>query len=108
MILLTALFIFAVKFSFSSTNNTKNAVFAIAALFFTGIWIVSGSAVLNILILIIISGVVWYMAGKSRTTLNTALTAIMVILIGYSSNAIIVIRASADTPLNENNPFESV
>ena len=108
MILLTTLFIFAVKFSFSSTNNTRNAVFAIAALFFTGIWIISGSFVLNILILIIISGVVWYMAGKSRTTLNTALTAIMVILIGYSSNAIIVIRASADTPLNENNPSNPV
>ena len=28
----------------------------------------------------------------------------MVILIGYSSNAIIVIRSSANTPLNENNP----
>ena len=28
----------------------------------------------------------------------------MVILIGYSSNAIIVIRSSAGTPSNENNP----
>ena len=32
------------------------------------------------------------------------LTVIMVILIGYSANAIIVIRSSASTPLNENNP----
>jgi len=44
------------------------------------------------------------MAGKSRVTLNTLLTAIMVILIGYSANAIIVIRSTAATPLNENNP----
>ncbi|MEI6049058.1 MAG: DUF2723 domain-containing protein [Bacteroidota bacterium] len=104
IILLAVLFIFAVKFSFSSTNNKKNAVFAIAALFFTGIWVISGSIVLNILILTLISVAIWYMAGKSRTVLNTMLTAIMVILIGYSSNAIIVIRSSADTPLNENNP----
>ena len=104
IILLIILLVLSVKFSFSSTNSSKNAAFAIAALFFTGIWIISGSAVLNILTLIIISGVTWYIAGKSRTTLNTALTAIMVILIGYSSNAIIVIRSSADTPLNENNP----
>jgi len=44
------------------------------------------------------------MAGKSRTTLNTLLTAVMVILIGYSAEAIIVIRSSTNTPLNENNP----
>jgi len=44
------------------------------------------------------------MAGKNRVTLNTLLTAIMVILIGYSANAIIIIRSTADTPLNENNP----
>ena len=104
VILVAVLFIFAVKFSFSSANRVKNGVFAIAALFFTGIWVISGSAVLNILALLIISGVIWYMAGKSRTTLNTLLTAIMVILIGYSANAIIVIRSSANTPLNENNP----
>ena len=30
----------------------------------------------------------------------------MVILIGFSSNAIIVIRASANPPLNENNPTD--
>jgi hypothetical protein len=104
IIFLTILFIYAVKLSYSSTNNSKNAAFAITAIFFTGIWIISGSYILNILALILISWVVWYIAGKNRTLLNTALTAIMVILIGYSANAIIVIRASADTPLNENNP----
>jgi hypothetical protein len=104
ILIIVVLFIFAVKFSFTSSNTAKNAAFAIAALFFTGIWVISGSAVLNVLILIVISGAVWYMAGKSKRTLNMALTAIMVILIGYSSNAIIVIRSSAGTPLNENNP----
>jgi hypothetical protein len=104
VILLTGLFIAAVKFSYSSANIAKNSAFSISAFFFTGIWIISGSGFLNILILIIISGIIWYLAGKSRTILNTVLTASMVILIGYSSNAIIVMRSSADTPLNENNP----
>jgi MFS family permease len=104
VILVALLFVFAVKFSYSSINRVKNGVLAIAALFFTGIWVISGSSVLNILVLVVISGVIWYMAGKSRTTLNTLLTAIMVILIGYSANAIIVIRSTAGTPLNENNP----
>jgi len=104
IVLLAVLLIFAVKFSFSSTNTRKNTLFAVGALFFTGIWVISGSVVLNILIFLVIAGVIWYMAGKNRIMLNTMLTAIMVILIGYSSNAIIVIRASANTPLNENNP----
>ncbi len=104
IVLLAIIFIFAVKFSFTSSNTAKNAAFAIAALFFTGIWVISGSAFLNILVLLIISGIVWYLAGKNRSILNTTLTAIMVILIGYSANAIIVIRSSANTPLNENNP----
>ena len=104
VIIVAVLFIFAVKYSYSSVNRVKNGVLAISALFFTGIWIISGSSVLNILALLIISGVIWYMAGKSKTTLNTLLTAIMVILIGYSANAIIVIRSTASTPLNENNP----
>jgi hypothetical protein len=104
IILVAVLYIFAVKFSFSSEKRVKNAVLAIAALFFTGIWVISGSSVLNIIALVLISGTIWYIAGKSRTTLNTLLTVIMVILIGYSANAIIVIRSSANTPLNENNP----
>jgi hypothetical protein len=104
IILLAVLFILSVRFSFSSSNATKNALFAISALFFVGIWIISDSAILNILVLSLISGLVWYLSRKSRTILNTSMTAIMVIMIGYSSNAIIVIRSNADTPLNENNP----
>lgn len=104
VILVAVLFIFAVRSSYSSENRVKSGVLAIAALFFTGIWIVSGSSIFNILVLLIISGFIWYIAGKSRVILNTSLTAIMVILIGYSANAIIVIRSSAGTPLNENNP----
>lgn len=104
IILVAVLFVLAVKFSYSSANRVLNGILAIAALFFTGIWVISGSAVFNVLILIIISGIIWYLAGKNRVVLNTLLTAIMVILIGYSANAIIVIRSSANTPLNENNP----
>jgi MFS family permease len=108
MMILIVLFFFAVKFSFSSSNTKKTAIFAISALFFAGIWIISGSAILNILILLIVAGIIWYLAGKNMSILNTALTSVMVILIGYSSNAIIVIRSSAGTPLNENNPSNPV
>ena len=104
LILVAILFILAIRFTLSSGDRVRNGIVAIAALFFTGIWVISGSVVLNIIALLSISGVIWYMAGKSRTTLNAVLTVIMVILIGYSANAIIVIRSTANTPLNENNP----
>jgi len=104
MLILAGLFIFAVKGSFTSDNRVKNGILSVAALFFTGIWVVSGSTIFNIVMLLLISGIIWYMAEKSRTALNTLLTCIMVILIGYSANAIILIRSTANTPLNENNP----
>lgn len=104
MLILAALFILAVYSTLKSDNRNRNAILAGSALFFSGIWMISDSAILNILMIIIISGLTWYIAGRSRVMLNTTLTAIMVVLIGYSANAIIVIRSSANTPLNENNP----
>ncbi len=104
MIILTVMFILGVRLSLNSNNRTYNSLITIAALFLTGVWIVSESAFYNILILILVALFVWYIASRNRVMLNTILTAIMVILIGYSSIAIIVIRASANPPLNENNP----
>jgi hypothetical protein len=102
--LMAALFILALRSGFSSPNLKRNAILAISALFLTGIWILTKSTFFNLIMLIGISGVIWYIAGKNKTILTTVLTAILVILVGYFSNALIIIRASANTPLNENNP----
>jgi hypothetical protein len=104
VILAGALLILAVRSTYNSSNARRNTVLAFSALFLTGIWLVSKSALLNILMIIALGWIIWYFAEKQRAILNTALTVIMVILIGYSANAIIVIRATANTPLNENNP----
>ena len=45
-----------------------------------------------------------YSKKKRKITLNTGILALTFILIGYSSYALIVIRAQASTPLNENDP----
>jgi hypothetical protein len=104
LIILAILLVLAVRFTITSANSVKIAVYTIAALLFTGIWIISDSAILNIIALLAIGGFAWYLADKNRVVLNTALTTILVILIAYSSEAIIVIRSSAVTPINENNP----
>ena len=104
MIILILLLVFAVMSSLNSARISRNTALSVSALFFTGVWLISGSFLFNLLVLAAIAVVVWYVAGNNRVVLNTAMTVITVILIGYSTNAIIVIRSSANTPLNENNP----
>jgi hypothetical protein len=103
-ILMAVIFILAVRMTIITNDRTKISVFAAGALFLSGLWVISGSAFLNIAVLASSALLVWYLAGRNRVVLNTILTAIMVIMIGYSSNAIIVIRSSAQPPLNENQP----
>lgn len=47
---------------------------------------------------------IYYSHKKGRVILNTVLVGVTVILIGYSSYMMILIRAYANTPINENNP----
>ncbi len=102
-ILLVALFTATIWYSLKSADRVKNSILAIAAVFLTGTWVISGSSLLNLAVFLVLAGIIWYIS-RSRVTLNTVITALAVVLIGYSSAAIIVIRSSANPPLNENNP----
>ncbi|MFC2103803.1 DUF2723 domain-containing protein [Bacteroidota bacterium] len=58
-------------------------------------------------ILLLIGITVWaiyYTQKKKKVILNTILAAFAVIMIGYSSFTMIVIRSLADAPMDENNP----
>lgn len=58
-------------------------------------------------ILLVLSLIIWglyYTHKKQRVILNTAILIFAVILIGYSSFAMIVIRSLANPPMDENNP----
>ncbi len=103
-VLLILFFVLAIMSTLSSADKVKNSIFAAGALFLTGVWVIFNSALLNLLVLAAIAVFIWYIADRNRVVLNTILTAVMVIMIGYSSNAIIVIRSAANTPLNENQP----
>lgn len=102
--LIIIFFILAIRATLDESKLNKTAVFSFIALFLSGIWLLSESVIFNILMIILLAISVRYITVKNRVVLNTILTTIVVILIGFSSNAIIVIRASVNPPVNENNP----
>jgi MFS family permease len=68
----------------------------------------SGTIIYGILL---IGGIVWglrYTAQKIKPIMNTVILCFTVILIGYSSFLILVIRSQANPPMDENNPENAV
>ncbi len=64
----------------------------------------SGALIFLLILLgLIIFGLVWS-SKNNKDLLNTAIVSFAVLLIGYSSFAMIVIRSNANPPLDENNP----
>ncbi|HEX2921298.1 MAG TPA: DUF2723 domain-containing protein [Bacteroidales bacterium] len=49
---------------------------------------------------------IWYSLKKKKTILNYVFTGLTVMMIGYSSYAMIMIRSSARPPMNQNNPSD--
>lgn len=66
----------------------------------------------TIIYFLIITGlIVWgliFTRKKGKAILNTVILALLFILIGYSSFFMIVIRANANPPINENDPKDAV
>jgi len=68
----------------------------------------SGTIIYFLLILGIIGGGLYYTHLKGKVVLNTAILAVVFILIGYSSFFMLVIRANANPPINENDPKDAI
>jgi hypothetical protein len=75
-------------------------------IFVNGMGLPFNSGILFFIVLLV-AGSVWairYTKKKKLVIWNTAVTILIVILIGYSSFALILIRASANPPMNQNHP----
>ena len=60
---------------------------------------------------VLIAGITWglmYAVKHKKMILNTILLCFIFIIIGYSSFLMLVIRANANTPINENNPDNAI
>ncbi len=68
----------------------------------------TGTIIYFILIISLIVYGLYFTRKTGKTVLNTILLAFTFILIGYSSFAMLVIRANAKPPINENDPKDAV
>ncbi|PIF03166.1 MAG: hypothetical protein CR987_00645, partial [Draconibacterium sp.] len=64
----------------------------------------SGVYIVFFLIISLLSAGIYWTIKRKSPVWNAALTVLTVIMIGYSSYGLIIIRSSADTPMNQNQP----
>ena len=104
LVLFITSIIFAIRWSIDGSNKQKVMASGFATVLFSGIWLMSESTFVNIILLAFLALLVWRFSDKNVVVLNTALSVMLVIMIGYSSFATIYIRSNANPPMDENNP----
>jgi len=88
----------------TNVNKIRMKIAFIIAIILSGIPFIGDGYFIGF---VIISALTIFMFSYKRINikvLNTILISLTVIVIGYSSFALILIRATADTPMNQNNP----
>ncbi|EJX04649.1 hypothetical protein, membrane, partial [gut metagenome] len=115
IILLAATLIWGVYESYTEHSKQRMALSFVLTIAMLGIPFY-GHGISSVLIGIIVIALLWlYLRPQTQTsikeklrvsarTLNTALLCTMLIVIGYSSYALIVIRSTANTPMDQNSP----
>ena len=73
-----------------------------------GLPIWTGMIVAGLLFVLALGGGLYWSHMNGRQYLSTALLSLMVIMTGYSTYTVIVIRANTDVPINENDPSNPV
>ena len=90
--------------TFTQKNLNRLKLSFIVSLIMVGLPFVSESILLSLLIVAALIIVTFASKKVNIRLLNTILTCIMVIFIGYSSYAIILLRSTANTPMDQNSP----
>tara|TARA_A100001035_G_scaffold230997_1_gene193046 strand:- start:1806 stop:4898 length:3093 start_codon:yes stop_codon:yes gene_type:complete len=68
----------------------------------------SGTIIYFLTIISAITFGIIYTKNKNKPVWNTVILSVMMMLIGYSSFAILVVRSNANPPIDENNPEDAV
>jgi len=87
-------------------NNLRMRLAFILSITLSGIPFIGDGYFIGFVIIIALAFFMYKYKHINTRVLNTILVSLTVIVIGYSSFALILIRASADTPMNQNNPSD--
>lgn len=87
-------------------HNVRMKVSFILTITLLGIPFIGSGYILGIVLIAALSAYMFMSKKIAIKMMNTILISLMVIVVGYSSYALIMIRASADTPMNQNNPSD--
>lgn len=97
--------VWAIYETHANKNYTRMIIAYVVAVTLTGIPFLGGSIVLGILVIL---AMIWFFFGRKEKTearwLNTSILMIAVMLIGYSSYTVIVIRSAAQPTMDQNSP----
>lgn len=69
-----------------------------------GIPFIGSGYIFGVLFIIALSAALYYSKNVNIRMLNTILVSLLVIVVGYSSYALILIRSTAETPMDQNSP----
>ena len=104
-IILVAVFVLTIKALYHSNNAGYIRLMVLLSVSLSGMPFIGHSVVTGVLLIIALAV---YLFGFCRPlpvrVLSIAVISIFVIFIGYSSYALLLIRASANTPMNQNAP----
>lgn len=85
--------------------NVRTIISFVLALTLAGVPFLKESVVIGIVVIVALLAVLfWKRNVISARWLNTAAIMVLMVVIGYSSYAAIVIRSNADTPMDQNSP----
>jgi hypothetical protein len=105
VIIITGVLIWAIWETMREKMNEKRMKAAfILTVTILGIPFIGNGYLLGILLIAALTGFMFWYKKINVKAINTILISLMVIVIGYSTFALILIRATAETPMNQNNP----
>ncbi|MDR2009551.1 MAG: DUF2723 domain-containing protein [Bacteroidales bacterium] len=97
--------VLSIYFTQYGKNNILKIVFPVLSVILIGAPFISGNGFLDFIILAgMVIGIYILVKRKKDVLLNLIMTAFTLVMIGYSSYAIIVIRSNANPPMDQNSP----
>lgn len=90
--------------TFKQNNLFRLRLSFLVSIIMVGIPFISDNVWLSALIALVFAFYIFIKKSLNVRLINTVLTCIMVVFIGYSSYALILIRSTANTPMDQNSP----